>query len=55
MLVESRVAEQRYGAVREVLDGASVAEVAPPLRGVAAECACLAAPVCRGGRPGRFG
>jgi transposase-like protein len=28
MLVELRVAEQRYRAVREVLDGASVTEVA---------------------------
>ena len=46
MLVDLRVAEQRYRAVWEVLDGASVTEGAS-FHGVAAERARVVAPVCR--------
>ena len=55
MLREWSVAEQRYRAVLEVLDGATVTMVAPAVRGHAADGACVAAPVCRGrwgGEPG---
>ena len=47
MLVELRVAEQRYRAVLEVLDGASVTEVARRF-GVSRQTVhCLVAAVCR--------
>jgi transposase-like protein len=46
MLVELRVAEQRLRAVWEVLDGASVTEVARRFK-VAAERAHLVATLCR--------
>ena len=55
MLVELRVAEQRYRAVREVLDGRLGDRGGPPVRGVAAECARLVEPVCRRGWSGWFG
>ena len=46
MLVELRVGEQRYRAVWEVLEGASVTEVGTSVRGVAAKCAFLNRPAC---------
>ena len=47
MLREWSVAEQRYRAVLEVLDGATVTEVARRFGVSPADGACVAAPVCR--------
>ena len=55
VLVELGLVEQRYQAVLEVLDGgASVTEVARPVRGDPSDGASVAAPVCGAGF-GRFG
>ncbi len=54
MLVELSVVEQRYQAVLEVLEGASVVEVAA-VTVWPADGARVAAPVCGRGRAGRVG
>ena len=55
MLVELRVAEQRYRAVREVLDGASVTEVARRFEVSRQSVHVWLTPVCRRGWSGWFG
>ena len=55
MLVDLRVAEQRYRAVWEVLDGASVTEGASRCRGRACTCGCAGMPPIRGWVIGRRG
>ena len=55
MLVELRVGEQRYRAVWEVLDGASVTEVARRFGVSRQSVHVLVEPVCRRWRAGRFG
>jgi len=47
VLVELGVVEQRYQAVREVLDGCAGDGGGAPVRGGAADGACVVASVCR--------
>jgi transposase len=55
MLVELRVGEQRYRAVWEVLDGASVTEVARRFTVSRQSVHTWLRRVCRRGWAGRFG
>ena len=55
MLQELRVGEQRYRAVLEVLEGASVTEVARRFKVSRQSVHSWLTPVCRRGWVGRFG